>query len=147
VPGRDIVGKIFANNDRGILLAASSHNVISRDEVDNSESACVNAGVASDRNTIDSNVVNGVSIGSISDTSSSGILITGGDYNAITHDLVKGAVGPGINLNNRLPNISDAGIGNAISYTSVVDANDSPHPRQASHWRRFTRTDANRGKG
>jgi parallel beta-helix repeat protein len=122
----NIVGNLFSNNDRGLLLDGSSNNVISGNEIDNSVTAGINAGGGSDNNTIDSNIINGVSISAISDTSSGGIFLSGGgNYNAITHNLIENTGGPGINLNNWVDSTSNANIGNTISYNSVVNADDS----------------------
>jgi parallel beta-helix repeat protein len=124
----DIVGNLFQNNDRGVLLTGSDYNTVSGNEMDNSTTAGINAGAGSDHNTFDSNIINGVSIASGSDTSSGGIFITGGDYNSITHNLIENTAAPGINLNNWVSDASDTtnlDIGNTISYNSVIDANDS----------------------
>ena len=90
-----IVGDLFSNNDRGVLLTGSNNNVISGNEIDNSVTAGINAGVASNNNTIDSNLINGVTYANAA-LGSAGVFMTGGDNNTITHNVVENTAAPGI---------------------------------------------------
>jgi parallel beta-helix repeat protein len=128
--GNTIVDNLFTNNDRGVLLVGSGNNMISGNEINGSLTAGINAGAGSNNNTIDSNLINGVGVdpGFGTGTGSSGIWITGGDNNAITHNLVENTAGTGIALENWDTNPADTtnlNIGNTIAYNSIVAADSS----------------------
>ena len=123
--GNHIVGNLFTNNDRGVLLTASGGNVISGNEFDNSITAGINAGAASNNNTIDSNLINGTRFFGTG-TGSAGVWITGGSNNAITHNTIENTAGAGIALANWNTDPANLNVGNTISYNSVINADSSP---------------------
>jgi parallel beta-helix repeat protein len=121
-----IVGNLFNNNDRGVLLTGSSNNTISGNEINNSVTAGVNAGGSSNNNIIDSNQINGTSIQGTG-TQGAGLWLTGGNNNTVTHNLVENTGGAGIALSNWIRNDpSNENIGNTVADNSVVNANSSP---------------------
>ncbi len=127
-----IVGNLFNNNDTGVLLAGSSNNIISGNEVNNSVIAGVNAGAdgagnTSNNNTIESNQFDGTSMQGTGNNSGA-VYLTGADNNMITHNAISNTAGAAIVLANWLmgDNPSNENIGNTISYNSITNANSSP---------------------
>jgi parallel beta-helix repeat protein len=120
-----IVGNLFINNDRGVLLTGSSNNIVSGNEINSSVLAGVNAGASSNNNIIDSNLISGTSLQGTG-TGSAGVWLTGGNGNQITHNRIENTAGSAIALANWTTAVSNLNVGNTIAYNSIVNANDSP---------------------
>ncbi len=115
-----IVDNHFANNGEGLLLAGSSNNTVSGNELDNSTTSAIEAKNQSNGNVFDSNVINGT--GALN-TKGGGFFLHGANNNTISHNLVENTAGMGIGIENWDNNTIN--VGNTITNNVVMNANDS----------------------
>lgn len=118
----NIVGNLFANNNNGVVLDGSTHNLISGNEIDNSITGGVIVGGGSSSNTVDSNRIDGTSLIGTG-TQSAGVVLTGGTGNTVSHNQIQNTAGAGISLLNW--DSSSQNLGDAITGNVITNANNA----------------------
>lgn len=118
----NVVGNLFANNNNGVVLDRSAHNLVAGNEIDNTTTGGVVVGNNSSSNTVDSNRIDGTSLIGTG-TGSAGVILTGGTGNMISHNQIQNTAGAGIALLNW--DNSSQNLGDTITGNVIVNANSA----------------------